>query len=117
MTEQNTFEHQIARGLAARLLSFKDDERKRVTYHATSDKSYSFKDPEEKVRAAFFVELILDYQYPANQIDFEITVPRRTPSDLADIVVYSDSEKKEPFLVIECKKEGTTSAEYKQAIE
>ena len=79
MSEQNTFDHQINRGLNAKLLSFKDDERKRVTYHAASEKSYSFKDPEEKVRAAFFVELVLDYQYPVTKIDFEITVPRRTP--------------------------------------
>ncbi len=117
MSTQNTFDHHINRGLQANLLSFKDDERKRITYHGASDKSYSFKDPEEKVRAAFFVELVLDYLYPASQIDFEITVPRRTPSDLADIVVYSDSEQKSPFLVIECKKEGVTPAEYKQAIE
>lgn len=80
-------------------------------------KTYSFKDPEEKVRAAYFVELILDYQYPKNQIELEVTVPRRTPSDLADIVIYSDTECKDPFLVIECKKEGITPAEYKQAIE
>ena len=117
LSDQNTFEHHLERGLAAKLISFKDDDRKKIVYHAKTEKTYSFKDPEEKVRAAYFVELILDYQYPKNQIELEVTVPRRTPSDLADIVIYSDAECKDPFLVIECKKEGITPAEYKQAIE
>ena len=59
MAEQNTFEHHIQRGLTAKLISFKDDDRKKITYHAKTEKTYAFKDPEEKVRAAYFVELIL----------------------------------------------------------
>ena len=44
-------------------------------------------------------------------------VPRRTPFDLADIVVFQDDEKKNPFIVIECKKDAISEAEFKQAIE
>lgn len=106
----------IENGLKAGIISFNED-KSRITYHCNRDYQTSFKNPEEKVRASYFVELAQTYQYPAKRIDIEITVPRRTPEDRADIVVYSDDECKEPFLVVECKKEGITDAEFKQAIE
>ena len=81
------------------------------------DKKYRFTDPEEQVRAKFYVELIEHFQYSQNRIDLEVTVPRRTPSDHADIVVFQDDDKKDPFIVVECKKEETSETEFKQAIE
>ncbi len=81
------------------------------------DKKYRFTNPEEQVRAKFYVELIEYFQYSENQIDLEVTVPRRTPSDLADIVVFQDDDKKDPFIVVECKKDETSEAEFEQAIE
>ncbi len=93
------------------------DETARITYHCSREYSTSFKNPEETVRASYFVELVLDYQYPKNQIDIEVTVPRRTPEDRADIVIYEDNDLKTPYLVVECKKDGVTDAEFKQAIE
>lgn len=44
-------------------------------------------------------------------------MPRRTPSDRADLVIYRDKEKKDPYIVIECKKDGISDAEFAQAIE
>ena len=90
----------------------------RTTIHyIVPDKKYKFTDPEEQVRARFYVELIEHFQYSENRIDLEVTVPRRTPSDRADIVVFQDDGKKEPFIVVECKKEGISEAEFTQAIE
>lgn len=106
----------IENGLEKGLISFNED-KSRITYHCNREYQTSFKNPEEKVRASYFIELIQTYQYPAKRIDIEITVPRRTPEDRADVVVYSDDDCKEPFLVVECKKEGITDAEFKQAIE
>lgn len=106
----------IERGKKEKLISFSDDDS-RITYHCSRDYSTSFKNPEETVRASYFVELILDYQYPKNKIDIEVPVPRRTPKDRADIFVYEDEELKTPYLVVECKKDGITDAEFKQAIE
>ena len=81
------------------------------------DKKYRFTDPEEQVRAKFYVELIEHFQYSQNLIDLEVRVPRRTPYDLADLVVFQDDDKKNPFIVVECKKDETSEAEFKQAIE
>jgi type I restriction enzyme M protein len=89
---------------------------KKIEYTAVK-KSYNFNDPEEKVRISFYLELIKKYQYPKERIDLEVIVPRREPSDKADIVVYEDDEKKKPYIVVECKKDGISQAEIKQAIE
>ena len=112
----STFEENIKRGLNAKIIEI-NDEKTRITYKVSDVKSYRLTDPEELVRASYFVELVLDYKYPVEQIALEVTVPRRTPNDWADIVIYEDEAMKKPYLVVECKKDGVTEAEFDQAIE
>ena len=114
--EDSLFEKIIQRGIEKGYISLSED-RGKITYQGSRDYTTSFKNPEEKVRASYFAELVLDYNYPTKRIDFEVTIPRRTPEDRADIVVYEDDELKKPYLVVECKKDGITDAEFKQAIE
>lgn len=112
----STFDENIQRGIDAKILSLNEDCTK-ITYKLKDNKSYRFSDAEEKVRASFFVELVLDYNYPTDRISFEVVIPHRTPNNLADIVIYEDDECKKPYLVVECKRDGITDAEFKQAIE
>ena len=114
--EDSFFEKNIQRGIEKGYISLSEDKGK-IIYHGSRDYITSFKNPEEKVRASYFAELVLDYKYPTKKIDFEVTIPRRTPEDRADIVVYEDDELKKPYLVVECKRDGITDAEFKQAIE
>ena len=74
-------------------------------------------DPEEKVRAELWAELIYKYEYAPELIGFEVNVPRRTPNDYADLVIFSDDEKKMPYFVIECKRADISDAAFDQAIE
>lgn len=113
---QSIFEKNIQRGIKAKIISFNEDKSK-ITYHASRDFTANFKDPEEKVRAYYFTELVLDKHYPKEKINFEVIVPRRKPEDKADIVIYEDNELKKPYLVVECKKEKITELEFKQGIE
>ena len=113
---QSIFEQNIKRGVEAGIVSFNEDMSK-ITYASSRAYMTGFKNPEEKVRASYFCELVLDYDYPKEKMDFEVLVPRRTPEDRADIVVYEDDELKTPYLVVETKKDGITDAEFKQAIE
>lgn len=113
---QSIFEKNIQRGIRAKIISFNIDESK-ITYHCSRDFTTSFKNPEEKVRAYYLTDLVLDKHYPKERIDFEVVVPRRKPEDKADIVIYEDGELKKPYLVVECKKDSITDAEFKQAIE
>ena len=54
----------------------------RIRYIA-ANRSEQWTDPEEKVRAELWAELICKYQYPPNRIGFEVSVPGRTPSNYA----------------------------------
>ncbi len=88
----------------------------RIHYVAT-DYSDKWSDPEEKVRAEFWAELIYEYEYPVNRIVFEKIIPRRTPGDRADLIIYEDDEKKKAYFVFECKRADVSDAEFEQAIE
>jgi type I restriction enzyme M protein len=79
--------------------------------------SARWSDPEEKGRAEFYAELIYRYGYAPHRIGIEITVPDRSPNDYADIVVFTDDDRKRPYAVIECKKESISDAEFNQAVE
>lgn len=89
----------------------------RIRYKCAHTRDEDYNDPEEKVRAGLYAWLILHKEYAANAIKIEVNVPRRTPSDYADIVVYTDSTCRTPYLVVEAKEPRTTQAEFRQAIE
>ena len=120
-TDNKTFfEQNIERGIEKGILRYSEDGKKIIYLKLgknKEDKKYSIGDPEEKVRASYFTELILDYGYSKNRIALELVVPKRTPKDLADIVVFEDDENKNPYIVVECKKDGISEAEFKQAVE
>jgi type I restriction enzyme M protein len=88
----------------------------RIRYVA-ADRSERWSDPEEKVRAEFWAELIYKYEYSPDRIRLEVNVPRRTPNDYADVVIYSDTDLKSPYVVFECKRADVSDAEFAQSIE
>lgn len=77
--------------------------KEKITYVSSDNHVENYSDPEEKVRAEFWAELIYKYEYPVNRIKIEVTVPDRLPTDRADIVVFRDDECKRPYAVVECK--------------
>ncbi|MGE3703450.1 MAG: N-6 DNA methylase [Hyphomicrobiaceae bacterium] len=89
----------------------------RITYHLNQKRSYQWNDPEEWVRCRTLAFLIIKRGYPANRIKTEVQVPRRTPEDSADIVVYSDDYCRSPYLVVENKADGQSQGDRAQGIE
>ena len=75
--------------------------KKKIEYITLEKHVENYEDPEEKVRANFFAELIYKYEYPANRIKVEVIVPDRLPVDRADIVVFSDDDCKRPYAIVE----------------
>ncbi|MGB8658385.1 MAG: type I restriction enzyme HsdR N-terminal domain-containing protein [Candidatus Zixiibacteriota bacterium] len=73
--------------------------------------------PEERVRLRVITELVEKYGYLTSHIDIEVIVPRRTPEDRADVVVYRNTELTDTFIVIETKRDALTIADKAQAIE
>ena len=100
----------IERGIC----EIKDD---RITYNFPTKKSYDWDDPEEWARARTLAFLVLEKGYPLNRMRTEVSVPRRTPGDHADIVVYRDDQCREPYLVVENKAANQTKANRAQGIE
>src|SRR2546426_4921604 len=94
----------------------KSGRTEKIVYVAAG-RSEKWSDPEEKIRAEFYAEIIYRYGYAPQRIGVEITVPDRSPSDFADLVVFRDDARKEPFAVIECKRDTISDAEFNQAVE
>ena len=89
----------------------------RITYRLNKSRSYSWTDPEEWVRACTIAFLINVKKYPAERLRTEHPVPRRVPSDFADVVVFLDDKCKAPYLVVENKPPGRSQSNRDQGIE
>jgi len=88
-----------------------------VIYRIGSLKTYDWGNPEEWVRARTIAFLVVAKDYPAKRIGTEVTVPSRTGSDRADVVVFKDDGHRDPYLVVECKPAGSAPAVERQAME
>ncbi len=107
----------LARALADGHAEITGEGRNERIRYVAVDHSERWSDPEEKVRAELWAELIYKYEYDPALIGFEVNVPRRTPNDYADLVIYSDGAMKMPYFVIECKRADLSDAAFAQAIE
>ena len=107
----------LDRAIADGLVSFHHNGRSNRIIYVTVEHEENWDDPEEHVRAELWAELIYRCEYPPERVYFEFVVPRRTPADRADIVVFSDDHRKEPYFVFECKPADASDAEFHQAIE
>ena len=101
-------------GLEKGLISLNED-RSRITY-VYQKKERNFNNPEEKVQAVAFLKLILDYHYPESRIRQFVPVTMGSDIKEADIVVYDDEMCLSPHIVVECKKQEVSEAEFLQAV-
>ncbi len=105
----------IEQGIKAKLISF-NEETNYITYHH-QNKSRSYKNPEEKIQALTFLKLVLEYNYPVENIEQFVTVQMGVAKKEADIIVYNDKGHKSPLIVVECKKEEISELEFRTAID
>lgn len=105
----------IQLGIEKRLISFNED-MSRITY-VFQKKERNYNNPEEKVQVETFLRLILDYNYPENRIRQFVPVTMGSDTKEADIIVYNDELCLTPHIVVECKRQDISEAEFLQAIE
>lgn len=110
---ENTFEKILEDGERKGYFRVLNDGAK-IEYLPSGHKE-NLNDPEEKVRAEYYFDLLEKYRYPAKRVELETEMPARVPRFFADIVIYEDDAKKKPYIVIECKKDGISDAEFEQA--
>lgn len=101
-------------GIDRGLISFNDDNT-RIRYN-WQNKERNYNNPEEKVQALTFLQLILDYNYPEKQIHQFEPVTMGSEVKEADIVVFADELCVRPLILVECKKQEVSEAEFQQAI-
>lgn len=105
----------INKGIQRKLIKLSED-NKQVTYlHQQKRRNYT--NPEEQVQAETYLRLIFDYKYKPERIKLYETVKMGSGSKEADIIVYHDDECTEPYILVECKKQEVSEAEFQQAIE
>ena len=104
----------IGIGIEKGLISLNDD-MSRITY-VFQKKERNYNNPEEKVQAETFLRLIIDYNYPVNRIKQFVSVTMGREVKEADIIVYKDDMCLEPYILVECKKQEVSEAEFQQAI-
>lgn len=102
-------------GIDKGLISFNEDKSRIKYVHQNKERNYN--NPEEKVQTLTFISLVIDYNYPVNRIKQFVPVTMGSEIKEADIVVYEDDMCMSPHVLVECKREEVSEAEYQQAIE
>lgn len=105
----------ITEGIKKEIISF-DEEQKNITYQLKEPKKRRYTDPEEKVQAETFCRLVLEYGYAGKRITINETVTMGSSKKEADIIVYNDDALEQPHIIVECKKQDVSEAEFKQAV-
>lgn len=104
----------IQLGIDKGLISFNED-MSRIKY-VWQKKERNYTNPEEKVQALTFLQLILDYNYPVEQIRQFESVTMGSEVKEADIVIFADKQCVKPLILVECKKQDVSESEFQQAI-
>lgn len=117
MPEELTTEQLLQKAEAEGFIRFTGEgKNQRIVYVHSKEHSERWSDPEEKVRAAFYAELIYNYKYPAKYIEIEHNVADRVPNYYCDIVIHESEDWKTTLVAIECKKDGISVNEFEQAV-
>lgn len=101
-------------GIDKGLISLNED-RSRITY-VYQKKERNYNNSEVKVQAVHFLKLILDYHYQESRISQFVPVTMGSDVKEAYIVVYDDEMCLSPHIVVECKKQEVSEAEFLQAV-
>ena len=105
----------IEQGKTRNLISVSEDGR-RIEY-LKHNISRDYTKPEAIVEAKAYLTLVLQYGYPDENIRLFSSVTMGSSLREADIEVYADAAHETPLVIVECKKEVVSEAEFRQAVE
>jgi len=105
----------LKKGVEKGLVKISPD-KKRIEY-PHHNVSRDFTKPEAPVEALAYIALVLQYDYPPDRIRLFAPVTVGSDHREADIEVFADVRQEEPLIIVECKKEEVSEAEFRQAVE
>ena len=94
-----------------------DEPNNQVTYLLGREGKYQWSDPEEQVRAELILSIIFEYDYSPSRMATEVTVPGRTPNARADVVVFQDDRRRDPYITVETAAPDLSPQEKEQKVE
>lgn len=103
----------LTEGAKKKLIRLEDSDKYIVYAH--QQKRRNFANPEERVQAEAFLQLVLTYGYPVQRIRQFVPVQMGTETKEADIIVYADDAHESPLIIVECKKESVSELEFSRA--
>lgn len=114
MQDTNKMKKIISEGEKHRIIRLSED-LSTITY-VNQNITRNYNNPEERVQAEAFCELVIKYKYPIEQVKLYVKIMVGASCKEADIIVYSDAECRKPHIIVECKKSTVTEQEFKQAV-
>ena len=106
----------IEEGIKQKLIRLSED-GKWVEFLKQDIKPRDYTKPEMQVQVEAYLKLILVYGYDECRIRQFVPVTMGSTKKEADIIVYEDDFCFNPSIVVECKKQDVSEAEFLQAIE
>ncbi len=94
-----------------------DEPKNEVTYRLGREATYQWSDPEEQVRAEIILTIIFTYEYSPLRMRTEVTTPGRTPNYRADVVVFKDDRRRDPYIAVETAAPNLSTSERDQKVE
>ncbi|MEM6260942.1 MAG: type I restriction enzyme HsdR N-terminal domain-containing protein [Bacteroidota bacterium] len=93
-----------------------DKKRDRLTY-LPQGKERVLSNPEETVQLNTYLHLIYRQGYPVEKLRVCEKVKIGSSTREADIVVFRDADAKDPYIIVECKKEKVSNRVFEEAID
>lgn len=91
-------------------------DKKRVQYlHHNLSRDYT--KPEAKIETLAYLALVMQYGYPPERIRLFQKVTIGSDVREADLEVFEDAALEKPLIIVECKKETVSEAEFRQAVD
>ena len=106
----------IEEGIKQKLIRLSED-GKWVEFLKQDIKPRDYTKPEIQVQVEIYLKLVLVYGYDARRIRQFVPVTMGSSKKEADIIVYEDDFCFNPTIIVECKKQDVSEAEFLQAIE
>ncbi|MEL6671379.1 MAG: type I restriction enzyme HsdR N-terminal domain-containing protein [Bacteroidota bacterium] len=105
----------IKRAIRDRYLTI-NKKRRTITY-LPQGKERNLDFPEERVQAETYCDLIYRYGYPPEKLRVCEKVKIGSSTREADIIIYRDSQAKDPAIIVECKKRRISEKHFEGAID
>lgn len=103
----------IQKAIKEKIISFNEN-KTRVTY-LLQNKTRNYK-TEGIVQLNAYLELIYKYNYPQENIKLFVAVKMGADNREADIVIYKNISHTTPLIVVECKAQEVSNAEYNRSM-